>query len=587
MNMKKSFIVGLIASIIGLVLSDSTCPVFTCQNNLPTGKCSQRNSSDTGVISYLLQRCPENQDCKYNHDIPSSSCADKVVEVPKLYPGSACTNSTDCFSGSCTSGVCVGVKDGEACAAPTDCNFGKGCIPDTTKNGTAHCLDLIAENITGCTSDYDCQRKLGCNNGTCVQYFSLGDGTTLIANATQREGLPISLCKSGIELNGVCTSLKRVNQDCTTTGMCSYQRDGNATNFYNTTDFCECGNNNDGKSHCRIGSDEPVMITFINKTVEFLAHSSNCNTMERVGQCNDYKRYHADNMTYLAQNYTNSFYLAPEYHKYESSDDCAKFVTIPAYYEYLIPVESKKCPIYKCEQNSASKCGLSNFFTTEHRNHVQLDKGICKSTEFCSVGGNAWDIFADSETSVAGICKSITQHPPGKRYAGEPCDDTNTCLSGTCDSGYCSGKKSGDTCSLHEDCVVGYFCGNGTCTAQSGKNVACANSFECQNSLVCLDSKCQAGYYSKATGTALPIQTGFPMDYLCEFGTYDTTNKECSKKVLKNNTDSTGFAPCDYGSFCHYTFNDKSDAGTEECQCGYNTLGQGYCKPGHNNGKSK
>jgi hypothetical protein len=576
MDMKKNFICLIIYYVIGIAIADDAkCPAFACKDNLPTGKCGQENT-DKDVISYFLQRCPKGQECSFRRE-PTSNCVDEKKTPIPLYPGSKCTDNKDCFSGNCKSGVCTGIEKGEVCLDHTDCSHGQGCIMDDTKKSKI-CQNLIADDKTKCTTDYDCVRTMGCNNGQCTKYFSLVDDSVLTAKARDREWLPISLCKSGIEIEGKCASLKRTNTDCTADGICQYQRNGNTTNIYKSTDFCQCGYNTKGTKHCKVGSDEKSMTDFIANVLNFLESTTNCNTMERNTQCNDYRKYPTNVMGELGQNFTNNYKVASEFHMYEESDPCAKYVTIPDYKDWDI-VQDKTCPIYKCEAASGN-CALSNFFKTEDRNHVSLDEKVCKAGQYCGTDGNPWEIFASSETSVSGKCKPLAEPFTSKRLPGEKCDDNNQCQDTPCKDGVCPGKNAGEACSGHSQCVVGTYCKDKTtCTAQLGNTAACTNSLECQNNLVCLTGTCQAGYYSQKAGVKIEPQEGFTMESLCEYGKYDNTNKECTILKLKNTKNTDGFALCDYGTQCQYSYNDKVDI-PMPCECGYNEKGQGYCRPG-------
>jgi hypothetical protein len=581
MKFTKSFIL-LILLLTNVVISQADkCPVFLCQN-LPKGQCAQKHTDIKGSTSYNLQRCPENSDCKFTHS-GSDTCSIRKDKV-KQYPGSNCTVNEDCFSNNCNNLICTSINDGAVCTDHSQCNFGKGCI---IIEGKKTCKDLLKENEKGCTTDYDCQRHLGCYLNTCIRYFSLDIDSDLKDLNVDREPLPISLCKAGFEFNKKCTSLKRlnINHDCTKSGQCHYELNGKETDI---NEFCECGYNNSNNKYCRLGSDDAVNSEFINNTLDYLQNSQYCNTLERSGQCNYYK-IHTDNPVYQkAQNFTNYYKLLPDYHKFENADDCTKSVLIPEYIDSNIS-SSNKCPLYSCETNEGGECAISQFFKSETRNHVKLDENICPNTEFCNAGDNAWWLFTISEKPIEGSCKPISQNPTGIRYAGEKCDDYNPCYRGNCINNACQGVTVGVECADDEDCNVGLYCKEENnslkCAPQLGSGSTCSNSYECQNNLLCLEDRCQRGYYTVKTGETLTPQEGFPMDLFCEFGTFDYKNNECSKKILLNDIDEFGFSKCDFGTQCRYNLNGKHELQPIDCQCGYNDKGQGYCKPGHNTSK--
>jgi hypothetical protein len=552
------------------------CPIFSCQK-LSEGQCSQKLTDTNGQVNFNLQRCGENQDCNFAKG-EEDKCQERVSKI-KLFPGSQCSTAEDCLSNICEGGICIN-KDGDACEEHSQCPAGRGCIGE---NGRKQCKDLLTEGTGPCSSDYDCKRHLGCYNGICTKYFSLEDGSSLISVSKVREPLPLSLCKSGFEFEGSCASLKRISTHCTSSNECRYELNGKET-F--SSDYCECGYSNDGKKYCKLGSEDPESKDFISKAIQFLQSNDNCHTLERSGQCNYYKKYPDTFLqtTLTGQVYSNSYKLILDYHKYEKTDDCTKAVLIPEYVDFNRSFV-KKCPIYSCDSID-SKCSLSSFVKAEGRNYVKLNEEFCPKGNFCNIGDKAWWLFATSDTNISGKCSPIAQAPTGTRYAGEKCDDNNPCYRGFCTNGACPGVTLGSKCNDHEDCNVGLYCNPEIavkkCAPQLGNGSTCTNSYECQNNLVCLENRCKPGYYSIKTGFEIAPQEGFPMDLLCEFGTYDTKNNECSRINLQNPIDSSGFAKCEYDSQCLYNLNDKHDFTSKECECGYNDKGQGYCKPGHN-----
>jgi len=179
---------------------------------------------------------------------------------------------------------------------------------------------------------------------------------------------------------------------------------------------------------------------------------------------------------------------------------------------------------------------------------------------------------------------------------GEDCDDNHKCLdqnnpdwNSTCTNGKCSGIAFNEKCNSTSQCLSGNFCNStSVCSTQLKENDVCSSSFDCQNHLGCFEKKCTA-LGKKAVGQDLNVTTGvynettypdFAIEYFCEMGSVDK-NYKCSQtnytgpqadaKVI----DKDGFVKCDWKTDCHYS--DGASTFTQECGCGYNTAGQGYC----------
>merc|ERR1711976_184208 len=142
----------------------------------------------------------------------------------------------------------------------------------------------------------------------------------------------------------------------------------------------------------------------------------------------------------------------------------------------------------------------------------------------------------------------------------------------------------GESCFTTAMCLSGLYCNGTQCVDQLNENEKCDDTFECGNNLACYNSTCTA-YASVQTGGDMSqeiLGTFFysPMKgLLCEYGNVDEKNNTCSQwdyaGQTANNTNADGYVKCDWGSQCSYT--DGSNMITQDCGCGYNADGQGYC----------
>jgi hypothetical protein len=120
------------------------------------------------------------------------------------------------------------------CAGTDD----KRCAPQAVDGGN-------------CTVDEGCLNTHGCNNNTCVAYFSLPDGS-LLSNPNTNKW---SLCASGDvdSISNKCrTRVNSVAADLPCTVDCDYTNADNST----TTDSgsCVCAMNASGKKYCKLSS---------------------------------------------------------------------------------------------------------------------------------------------------------------------------------------------------------------------------------------------------------------------------------------------------------------------------------------------
>ena len=119
----------------------------------------------------------------------------------------------DCASNNCVLGYCKR-KVGTDCTDTSMCDPGEYC-------SNSSCVPLLQANQTGCSTDFDCKPGLGCmiqsailpSKNTCVELFSVANGTDLIPQATNW------ICKSGVaEVTNTAESTGKCVEAPTTNG---------------------------------------------------------------------------------------------------------------------------------------------------------------------------------------------------------------------------------------------------------------------------------------------------------------------------------------------------------------------------------
>ena len=162
------------------------------------------------------------------------------------YPGQACFGNDTCFTGECTEGKCPGAGVNETCTGDSSCLMGLYCPQGDTRT----CQTQVA-NGGACASDTSCINTHGCNNGTCVAYFSLDNGVAVTAPSTNKW----SLCASGEVDTTSNTCVSRTNAvaaDTPCTAECEYTNADNTT--FTATGSCKCAMNASGNKYCKLGS---------------------------------------------------------------------------------------------------------------------------------------------------------------------------------------------------------------------------------------------------------------------------------------------------------------------------------------------
>jgi hypothetical protein len=560
---KKMLKFTILLGMIAFVITQKCKNTYTCSSLEPNVCWAENNSTVT------LNPCSTGFHCPIDSADTKKTCVQDVTTKVKLYPGSNCTTGDDCFSANCdaTSKLCVGVKAGEVCQDHGDCAFGQACYI-TVNNKTCQ---AFKGDGAACDSSYECPRTHGCLNSNCTAYFSSKEGV----NVTEEASFPhLSFCSSGKSVEGVCHTLDLQTPKCTDTNTCGYKLEDGTTK--NIDANCACGFNKDTEKYCKQGTTSQVSKDAFDSIKQFLT-LPNCHTLERNEQCNYYKKFPED----ISKKYKNTNILNDKSNVLANADKCVLAVAFPDYdgsVDPEPPVANPKCARYACEKNTENICALGHYNNTLQYSHVSLND-ICNTTQVCttSTPDPFIEFTATTDKDVKGSC---TDKPKNiyKSFPGEACTADADCyadaalpITGKCVSKVCAGSKVGEVCTLDQHCVVGNYCESGKCAAQKNENDPCKTDFECGNTLLCFENKCQKKYFSVATGTIAAE------DFLCQTGKRNANN-ECSSyksNGTKNSTEAN-LVRCQFGSKCTYTDN-KNNTLTEDCACGYNSEGVGYC----------
>ena len=286
------------------------CPVYYCGSEIKLSfdnkTCAYStnpfNEKGENISVYLQNICDKGHYCNYKKEFPyldyiyNSTCLETPTSKSWTikYAGEKCTTKNQCVKsakfndvGYCIDGICSGHIEGENCTMNSDCHKGHFC------NG------LYCEKQRGegkfCLDSFECLNYLGCLNNTCVQYYSMANGTYL--NDSNSE---VELCQMGMMNYAThqCAQLDYTNEmhikknkdgfvPCQVGEKCYY-----TTGYYSKGSLviiekeCVCGFNKGGEAYCPLPhtvnvDDWKKYFKLKNKQKD-----NSCHTVRR-NECND------------------------------------------------------------------------------------------------------------------------------------------------------------------------------------------------------------------------------------------------------------------------------------------------------------
>lgn len=569
----------------------------------PKPKCGEITKEDVCIEPqenkvFIFQKCKdESKFCSLNSDYPSEevACVSKTEKIHTKFDGMSCEVDTDCYSRKCQEGKCIGLKQDEECDRAEQCIYGLTCIDKK-------CVQPKKEGES-CGTETDCEISTGCLNNVCTKYYSKKIGDSV--GKTTETGI-FSFCETGYaDNNGICQSLKSETpgKECDENNLCKYT-DSSGTTF-TIEDNCKCGYNENGKRYCALGSGDQNYTLFIEEVKNyFFSPDSHCHIAEKegIGCLKDYLEGDEEIKKKIKALYSSELWAIANYKMY-GARKCVLEIMFPDYDSQGDEPDPPEPPTPgqpQCAKYSSvkkgEKCAASNY-TSVSDISVTLSN-ICKSDEYCEIGGEPNIVFYQEGKNVKGECKVKDTIPAGSRYPGEACQTNVDCYKfqnlkgslGMCENNLCTGAKKDEDCTSDVECVAGLYCDSNEkkCKEQISKGEKCSSSYECKNNLLCFDGKCEDKLYSVKTGEELKISEKEPLslkDKFCEYG-YFKDNK-CAKLLYKEKPNSGKFVECSFGKDCVYTVDGTQEEVKKTCECGYNAEGKGYCPISHDHDGGK
>lgn len=266
---------------------DYSCPSFNCGDLTDRNNCVLKaKSTNNYTISFLVNECLDSDNiCPFAASTNGTETKCIPRRLDKMaFPGQSCDNKNRlCFPEfTCSNkNICKGSSNWEPCFNADECNVGWTCRANETSPLPNNKICQPQLNLGDkCKSDLDCLNYMGCYEGKCIEYFSLDNGE----KARSSEENYFSFCKSGEEIDGMCSESTLLDQsklqkgECTKENTCIYKLHNSSTIFIPSK--CQCSFSKRGKKFCEIGSSHSDKKSYF-KTLKRSLMSGACHTVER------------------------------------------------------------------------------------------------------------------------------------------------------------------------------------------------------------------------------------------------------------------------------------------------------------------
>jgi len=213
----------------------------TCGGNYfpAMGGCSKANGTCCAEGLYCVNKtclvdtyeglCSTAADC---YPMGEFTCVNKTCQYI-MGIGEDCSANSECYSGNCANGTCMGSGYGGSCMTSLNCNFGLYCA---SMGGNYSCQNTTAPG-------QPCGNGVPCFPGNVCFQKTFGNGSTCQAIGTQTEGMP---CTTGACASGLVCNIASMNVTCVSvnTSSVACTADQNCTNG-----VCKCSPVT-GSSYC-------------------------------------------------------------------------------------------------------------------------------------------------------------------------------------------------------------------------------------------------------------------------------------------------------------------------------------------------
>ena len=200
------------------LVSYSLC-AYKCADELKLDTCKLSTSTYTYV-----KACGKGKTCEHTEG-GAYAC---VKRKNLLEEGDKCIVDEECQSGVCKDKKCTVLKDGDTCKQYHNENCGNGsyCKQPKDSAGSYTCAKYLApgadcntaeDPYARCPIGYQCIKAGDSTKKTCVQYYSLADGTAIDGDYDDENYNVLNACKSKFvfakaDSTSACGSVKNVTE---------------------------------------------------------------------------------------------------------------------------------------------------------------------------------------------------------------------------------------------------------------------------------------------------------------------------------------------------------------------------------------
>ncbi len=405
--------------------------------------CAAPECSDSQLTT---SRCESFGNCAPTH----TACSGAFACLDAASCRTACGNDDHCAPGAYCSGTqCVSLKpNGAACSAGNECT-------------STHCVDGRCCNEA---CDGTCE---ACS--AALKQSGTGDGTCGAARA----GSP-SPRGAGCATEAAST--------CGTTGMCDGTLGGCALHAFGTrcaADVCVTGEVReqvcDGTGTCSPHPGESTPCS------PYACAGGSC-----ASPCTTSTDCIAD---YFCNSGTCSPIVDPGTPCTVNSECSTNFCVDGFCCDTACNGVCMACSAALKESGAADgSCGPARADNPSPRGACAVSGTDCGTTGLCGPTGSC-AVTAFGEECDSPVCQNNESHRRSCNGSGQCVTDTD----GTdCAPSLCSGGSCNSGCVNDDDCVSGFYCASGTCSAQGGLGDACTADNQCQGRH-CVDGVCCDG----------------------------------------------------------------------------------------------
>jgi hypothetical protein len=267
------------------------CSSYKCKTSSQQFTTNTCSFYDEEGDAYYLKSCSKGYSCTAGISETSNSTCTQNTPTSYAGPGEDCDDNTDCYTGLCNKGVCLGQTYEQVCVGDKYCNAGLYC------NEAKICVELLKADAE-CTRDEQCTYGYYCyvpyegTAGKCTTYMNLKAGTQLNScKVGSDEGLVDHQCETGHCIESYDESLDQtlyycsdvytqVAKTCDMNADCSIKNSSGVSSGYGE---CDCGKSQNGYGYCSLYAGDDAYASYIKYYKKWLTSTktSKCNTTRR------------------------------------------------------------------------------------------------------------------------------------------------------------------------------------------------------------------------------------------------------------------------------------------------------------------